>query len=103
MSDPLEELLAAEAASRERIEAQRRRFDSQLREARIDAARIRERNEHRTRAAVERMENDCVAQTMREIDQLEAQTQRQLRFDESDIERKLDAMVDSRLKRFWPE
>lgn len=102
MADPLQEVLAAEAAARTRIDETREKLESELRAARIDANRIKERNEQRTRAAVERAERKCAEETRREIDRLEEELSRQLSFDDPTMAERLDRLAEQYVDRLWP-
>lgn len=103
MSDPLQEVLAAESAARTRIEETRAKLDSELRAVRIEAKRIKERNERRTRRAVENAEARCADRTQREIEELEEESGRQLTLDEASIETMLDRLAERHVDQLWPD
>lgn len=103
MTDPLQQILAAENAARAHIEATRKELDEKLRETRLQATGIRSRNEQRTREAVERAESRCVAESMSVIDRMDTEVNRQLTFDEASIHRQLNELVRDRVDRFWPD
>jgi len=102
MSDPLQEVLAAEAAARQRLDEARSELESELRHARMDAKRIKERNEERTRTAVEKAETRCAAKTDHEIERLNEEFDRQMTLDDASIEERLDRLVRKHVDQLWP-
>ncbi len=102
MADPLQEVLAAESAARARIDETREKLESELRAARIDANRIKERNEQRTRAAVERAERQCAEMTRRELDRLEEEFSRQPSIDDPEITARLERLAEQYVDQLWP-
>lgn len=102
MADPLQEVLAAESAARAHIDETREKLESELRAARIDANRIKERNEQRTRAAVARAERRCAEVTRRELDKLEDEFSRQLSIDDPAMADRLDRLAEQYVDRLWP-
>ena len=103
MSDPLQEVLAAESAARRRIEEARTELEAELRTARRDAKRIKERNERRTRNAVDKADKRCAAGTEREIEKLHEEFAGQLTLDDSSIETRLNRLVRRHVDRLWPD
>lgn len=103
MADPLQEVLAAESAARVRVEETREKLESELRAARIDANRIKERNEQRTRAAVERAERRCAEVTRRELDRLEDEFSRQLSIDDPAMTARLERLAEQYVDQLWPD
>lgn len=103
VTDPLQEVLAAESAARARIDETRTKLESELRAVRIDANRIKERNERRTRVAVENAEAKCADKTRCEIEKLEAEYGRQLTLDDASIEKRLDQLAQAHVDQLWPE
>lgn len=103
MADPLQEVLAAESAARARINETREKLESELRAARIDANRIKERNEQRTRTAVERAERRCAEVTRRELDRLENEFSRQLSIDDPETTARLERLAEQYVDHLWPD
>lgn len=103
MADPLQEVLAAESDARARVDAAREALESELRAARVDAKRIKERNEQRTRVAIDHAERKCRAQAEREIDKLQKEFNQQLVLDDASIEKRLDRLARDHVDRLWPE
>lgn len=103
MADPLQEVLAAESAARARIDETREKLESELRAARIDANRIKEHNEQRTRTAVERAERRCAEVTRRELDRLEDEFSRQLSIDDPAMTARLERLAEQYVDQLWPD
>lgn len=102
MKDPLQQVLAAEAEARDRIEQTRLLLESELRAARVDAQRIKARNERRTRVAVEEAERRGAAATERRIEGMEEEVNRQLDLDDAVVERRLEDLVKRQVDELWP-
>jgi hypothetical protein len=103
MTDPLQKVLAAESNARARIEKAQETLESSLRAARVQATHIRERNEQRTRVAVESIERKQAAETEREIEYLEQNAEHQLQIDDDSAEARLEALVRRHVAALWPD
>lgn len=103
MSDPLQQVLAAEADALRRIDEARQELEAELRAARLDARRIKERNEQRTRRAVAAAEEKCAAQTEKAIDELNQAFSRQLTLDDESVEQRLADLTRRHVDQLWPE
>lgn len=102
MTDPLQQVLAAESAARTRIEEIRTALKAELSAARIDANRIKERNEMRTQAAIRNAERKCAMATSREIDKLGKEFSRQQNVSDATIEERLESLIEQRVAQLWP-
>lgn len=102
MTDPLQQVLAAESDARARIEKTQESLESDLRTARVEATRIREHNEQRTRDAVENTERKHAAETKRKIEDLENDADHHLEIDDESVEARLDMLVQRHVTAFWP-
>ena len=103
MSDPLQEVLSAETVAHKRVEQAKKTLEDRLHAARLEAQRIRSRNEQRTRAALEATEAVCVARTMREIDRLDEEVTRQLDLDDHRLMERIDHLAFDCVDRIWPD
>lgn len=103
MSDPLQQVLAAEADARRRIDEAHQELEDELRAARLDARRIKERNEQRTRRAVAAAEEKCAAQTEQAIDALNEAFSRELTLDDESLEQRLEELTRRHVDRLWPD
>lgn len=102
MTDPLQQVLAAEAAARARIEETRAALEAGLRAARVDANRIKERNEQRTQAAIRNAERKCAAATSQAIVELDKEFRRQQKLGDGTIEERLERLIEQRVAQLWP-
>ena len=103
MADPLQAVLLAEATAHQRVEQAKQALEDRLHATRLEAQRIRARNEQRTRAALQAAEAFCVARTMREIDAMDEEVTRQLKLDDHIVAERIDRLAMDCVDRIWPD
>ena len=101
--DPLQRVLRAEAEARDAIARAGERGEAAVVAARIEARRIRERGEQRTRQAIERAEQRSVERTIAEIQRQDRRAERDLDLDAAELERRLQELALLGVDRIWPQ